>query len=231
MKQPYPYSNELKSVSVNSNYDMAELALSGRLGIAAKFIKKQTTQYKSKIANIRLDSYSASDGATIPFYEFTPKNKQELYPAIIYYHGGGFMFPIQKAMMNNSALYAANCGAKVFLPEYRIAPDVSCNTIIEDCYDMLKYVFEHAEVLHVNPNQVLVYGDSAGGCLAASVTLLNRERNAYPLRAQMLIYPVCDNESDKYPSMEQYKNAAWTCLLYTSPTPRERTSSRMPSSA
>ena len=101
-------------------------------------------------------------------------------------------------MMNSSVSYCERLGIKVFLPEYRISLEDSCDTIIEDCYHMLKYVFENAERLGVDKGRVLVYGDSAGGCLAESVTLLNRDRENYHLRGQMLVYPVCDNESEKY---------------------------------
>mgnify|MGYP000340861214 FL=1 len=54
------------------------------------------------------------------------------------------MFPIQRSMMNNSALYAENTGVKVFLPEYRLSLDSPCDTTLEDCYAMLKFVFDNA---------------------------------------------------------------------------------------
>lgn len=66
------------------------------------------------------------------------------------------------------------------------------------------------ERLGVDKGRVLVYGDSAGGCLAESVTLLNRDRENYHLRGQMLVYPVCDNESEKYASVKNYKDAVWS---------------------
>lgn len=96
------------------------------------------------------------DEKGIEFYNFTPKEKKEKYPAMIYYHGGGFMFPIQKFMMNNRVRYCERLGIKVFLPEYRISLEDSCDTIIEDCYYMLEYVFENAERLGVDK------GKSAG---------------------------------------------------------------------
>lgn len=216
MKPNYPYSNELKPTLMNTDYDMAELALTGKMKKVVNFIKKQTTHYKSKIANVTQNSYPVADGTKLPFYEFSPKKPKSQYPAILYFHGGGFMFPIQKAMMNNAALYASECNVKVFLPEYRIVPDVTCETVVEDCYSMLEYLFNHAQELHVDPNRVLLYGDSAGGCLAACVAILNRDRADYPLRAQMLLYPVCDNESENYPSIRQYKNAVWTKKANTS---------------
>ena len=126
---------------------MSELALSGKMDKVIRFISWQMNSYKSKIADIQKGSFQASDGIEIPFYTFTPKEKRAKYPAIVYYHGGGFMFPIQKAMMDNSALYASNCGVKVFLPDYRIVPRVDCKRVNDDCYEMLRYVFQNASQL------------------------------------------------------------------------------------
>lgn len=190
--------------------DLEEKVRDGSLAKFAGFFSKQVSFYKSKTAKVRKDTYLSFDNTSIPFYEFTPKREESLYPAMIYYHGGGFMFPIQKAMMNNSSLYAENTGVKVFLPEYRLALDSPCDTTLEDCYAMLRFVFENAEKLKVDKKRVFLYGDSAGGCLAAGIALLNRDRTHYPLCGQMLIYPVCDNERGKYESMEKYKDAAWS---------------------
>lgn len=210
MKSKYPYSHELKGAMSFSSIDLEKIVKEGGMSKVADFMKKQTTNYKSKVATIKKSTYSSFDNTSIPFFEFAPKTENSLYPAMIYYHGGGFMFPIQKAMMDNSSLYAQNTGVKVFLPEYRLSLDSPCNTTLEDCYSMLKFVFEHAKELKVDPERVFLYGDSAGGCLAAGVALLNRDRDNYPLRAQLLLYPVCDNESKKYESMEKYKEAVWS---------------------
>lgn len=145
------------------NINLEKIVKEGAMSKVAEFMKKQTANYKSKAATIKKSTYSSFDNSSVSFFEFTPKTGQPLYPAMIYYHGGGFMFPIQKAMMNNSSLYAKNTGVKVFLPEYRLSLDSPCNTTLEDCYSMLKFVFEHAKELNVDPERVFLYGDSAGG--------------------------------------------------------------------
>ena len=210
MKMRYEYSSELKGQAIGTIYDMSELALSGKMDKVIRFISWQMNSYKSKIADIQKGSFQASDGIEIPFYTFTPKEKREKYPAIVYYHGGGFMFPIQKAMMDNSALYASNCGVKVFLPDYRIVPRVDCKRVNDDCYEMLRYVFQNASQLQVDPEQVILYGDSAGGCLAANAAIRNRDEDRFPLLAQMLLYPVCDNESWRYESVDEYEYGVWS---------------------
>lgn len=208
--KPYAYSSELKANAINADYDMAELVLSGKMKNSIKFITMPVRHYKTKRASVRKKEFTASDGALISYYEFTPLQEKEKYPAMIYCHGGGFMFPIQKPMMENSSLYAENCGVKVFLVEYRYAPDADCQRIQEDCQDMLRYVYRNADELGIDREKILLYGDSAGGCLAACTAIRNRDADGYPLKGQMLIYPVCDNESARYASIEQYKKAVWS---------------------
>nr|MBQ4456233.1 alpha/beta hydrolase [Clostridia bacterium] len=210
MKNRYPYSIELKGSAFNTDYDMSELALNGKMDMVIRFISNQSRKFKSKKCHVKSGTYESSDKAEVTYYEFTPLEQKDLYPAIVYYHGGGFMFPIQKMMMEMSSIYASECGVKVFLPEYRFVPKVSCDQVMDDCYEMLKYVFDNAEQLHVDPNKVILYGDSAGGCLAACTALRNRDSDTYPIKAQMLIYPVTDNESENYDSMDTYEYAVWS---------------------
>ena len=210
MAVKYPYSNELKASAVGTDYDMCELALSGKMGMTAKVLKFQTDGFHPKRAEKQVCSYPLRAGQTGTYYAFTPKETKPRYPAILYYHGGGFMFPVQKAMMQNSEILAAECGAKVFLPDYRYAPNVSCGEVMADCCDMLQYVFEHAEELQVDTRRVMLYGDSAGGCLAACTSIWNRDHGHSPLRGQMLISPVCDCDSEKYPSINEYPYAVWS---------------------
>ena len=136
-------------------------------------------------------------------------------------------------MVKLSGIYAGAAHVRVFLPEYRFAPQHSCKTILEDCYSMVTYVYDHAEELQIDQNNIILYGDSAGGALAANVTHMLKDRKGPKIKAQMLIYPVTDDQSEKYESVKQYPNAAWSahanrqmwqlyfskgdcCLLYTS---------------
>lgn len=208
-KPKYQYSKELKRPMTFGNIDMQKAIDSGKMLKSIDFMTKPVNKFRTDEVWLEKKSFSSFDGEQIPYYMFTTKEKKEKYPAMIYYHGGGFMFPIQKPMMNNSVIYAKEMGIKVFLPNMRISLEYPCDTILEDCYGMLKYVFEHAEELQVDTEKIFVYGDSAGGSLAASVTQLCRDRDGYMLCGQLLCYPVCDCESEKYPSIEQYKDAVW----------------------
>ena len=60
----------------------------------------------------------------------------------------------------------------------------------------------------IDPHQILIYGDSAGGCLVAALTHYIRDFGGPKVRGQMLVYPVVDN-SLSYPSMKKYRDAPW----------------------
>ena len=49
------------------------------------------------------------------------------------------MFPILKVMMDNSARNASNCGVKVFLPDYRIVPQVDCKQVPQSFSSLALY--------------------------------------------------------------------------------------------
>lgn len=213
MKTTYPYSKDLKKPVTFNNIDFEKIILDGKMKSTADFLQKQIQRFKPKGSQVQRMHYTSFDGAQIPYYIFSPRDTSltnSPLPAIIYYHGGGFMFPIQKSMMNNSDLFVTNLGVRVFIPDYRTSLTECCDTIVEDCYEMLHYVFKNAIDLGVDPDRVVLYGDSAGGSLTESVAILNRDRETYPICGQLLAYPVCDNESWKYMSVEKYQYAPWS---------------------
>ena len=72
---------------------------------------------------------------------------------------------------------------------YRRAPENPYPAPNEDCYAALCWAVEQAERLGIDPSRIAVAGDSAGGSLAASCTLLARDRNGPKISHQTLIYP------------------------------------------
>ncbi len=210
MKKRYEYSHEVKYFSVNTDYDMEEQIRSGQLDKVIRFMTLPVKKYKTKEANMSRKCFTASDGAQIPFFEFAPKMKKTLYPAIVYLHGGGFIYPVTKGALDLSARYAANCGIKVFLADYRVLPKVNCDRLHDDCYEMLQYVFAHADDLQVDPQRVILYGDSAGGALVANTAIRNRNEERFPILALVMTCPACDNYSGKYASHDEYEFAAWS---------------------
>ena len=55
----------------------------------------------------------------------------------------------------------------------------------------------------------LLYGESAGGTLAAGLALWARDHGIRAANGQCLVYPVMDNRCSRYASMRLYSDAAW----------------------
>ena len=86
--------------------------------------------------------------------------------------------------------------------EYRKAPEHPFPAAVEDCYAATEWVSNNLETLKGDPDRIAVGGDSAGGNLAAVVSLLSRDRNGPGLAYQLLVYPTVSAEND-WPSYEE----------------------------
>jgi acetyl esterase len=129
----------------------------------------------------------ASDGE-LPLRLYRPTG-QAGAPALIYFFGGGWTLGQIDTCDGICRTLANAVGCVVIAAGYRLAPEHKFPSAVQDCYDAVSWVAEHAEELGVDPGRLAVGGDSAGGNLAAAVTLLAKQQGGPPLAAQLLVYP------------------------------------------
>lgn len=128
-------------------------------------------------------------GDTIRALWYSPKDIGKNAPCLVYYHGGGFVFPASPHHYSLAKEYAQRAHCKVLFADYRLAPKYPFPIAPEDCYAAYSWVLSNAGELAVNPARVAVSGDSAGGQLATVVCLMARDRGQAIPCGQMLIYP------------------------------------------
>ncbi|WP_141779316.1 alpha/beta hydrolase [Nocardioides albertanoniae] len=130
------------------------------------------------------------DGRRLLIY--TPRGLSGPAPVVINFHGGGWCLgtPEQSAWVSSNV--AAETGSIVVAPSYRLAPEHPFPAGVEDAWSTVEWVAKHVDDLGGDPSKISVMGDSAGGNLAAVVSLMARDAGGPPIRAQVLIYPAVE---------------------------------------
>lgn len=134
----------------------------------------------------------------IPARVYWPHTDCQL-PILVYYHGGGFVTGSLDTHDNICRRLARDAGRLVFSIDYRLAPEHPFPAGLNDCFDALMWIAEHAPDYGGDVAALAIGGDSAGGNLAAVVCQLVRDQKKIAIQKQLLIYPAVD-ASKKYPS-------------------------------
>jgi acetyl esterase len=137
----------------------------------------------------------------IPVRVYTPPGDGP-HPALVYFHGGGWVLCGLDTHDATCRELAVGAGCVVVSVDYRLAPEAKFPAAPEDCYAATVWTLKEAEHLGIDPRRIAVGGDSAGGNLAAVVSLLCRDRRGPELVHQLLIYPVTSHAFDT-PSYQQ----------------------------
>jgi acetyl esterase/lipase len=116
----------------------------------------------------------------------------EVLPALIWYHGGGWLLGDLDSHDVPCRRFANAAACRVIAVDYRMAPEHVFPAAVDDCAAVTKYVFDNAAALAVDASKVAVGGDSAGGNLAAVMALMSRDGTLPPIAFQLLIYPATD---------------------------------------
>ena len=130
----------------------------------------------------------AAEGVAIRIYRPAPGT----LPAYVFVHGGGWWLGSLDESNSTCRRRAADAGCVVISVDYRLAPEHRFPAAVHDVWTAVQWVFANAEALDIDPTQVVVGGASAGGNLAAAMTLLARDDPNINFAAQIPEVPVLD---------------------------------------
>lgn len=117
-------------------------------------------------------------------------------PLLINLHGGGF---IQCRRANDEVFcrrMTCDMDMKVLDIDYPVAPDYPFPTALYESYDAVKWAFDHAAELEINPSRVCLMGHSAGGNLVCGIQMLAQQRGDFRIALAVLDYPPLDLKTD-----------------------------------
>ena len=141
------------------------------------------------VASVR--SFALPGGIPVRLYRGIDTDDATKLPCLVYYHGGGWVLGDLEShdVLCRRIANDANCA--VLSVDYRLAPEHKFPAAYDDAIAAMRYAFEHPDQIGIDPTQIAVGGDSAGGNLAAAAALAARDAGLV-LTNQVLIYPVTD---------------------------------------
>jgi acetyl esterase/lipase len=127
---------------------------------------------KTKIENITLNSISAE--------WICAKNAREDM-VVLYLHGGGYNVGSPNTHRELAANISMASGAKVLLPDYRLAPEHPFPSALEDATAVYRWLLDAG----LTGKKIAIVGDSAGGGLSIATSISLRDTGA-PLPASIV---------------------------------------------
>jgi acetyl esterase/lipase len=144
-------------------------------------------------------------------------------PAILHIHGGGFIAFRARDSLRAIQDMALTHNCVVVTVDYRLAPETRFPGPLEDIYATLRWMYQNARDLGVDPQRIAVKGESAGATYAALLAIAVRDRKEFSVCLQTLVYPTLDDRTGstrhlpeqfgKYVWNPQANQYAWTSLL------------------
>ncbi len=136
-----------------------------------------------------------SPAGSIPARIYTPTELRKvngLAPGLVFFHGGGWVIGDLDSHDVVCRKLADEGELMVVSVDYRLAPEHKFPAAVDDAIAATKWIAENAKRFGIDASRLMVGGDSAGGNLAAVVTISARDGNGPDIAGQVLIYPAID---------------------------------------
>lgn len=126
---------------------------------------------------------------------YRPDDAANLLPAVYHIHGGGYVAGATAQLDAYHRSLVADLRCALVAVDYRLAPETIFPGALEDCLAGLEWLIAHARMLGIDASRLGLVGESAGGGLAAGLSLLLRDRGMDVFRFQQLLAPMLDDRT------------------------------------
>ena len=138
------------------------------------------------------DTIISVDGMQIGLTLVRPVGVEKALPAFMFFHGGGWVigdYPTHERFVRDLVVES---GAAAIFVDYTRSPEAKYPVAIHEAYAATRWVAERGRQINVDGSRLAVVGNSAGGNLAAAVTLQAKAKGTPKIRYQVLFWPVTD---------------------------------------
>ena len=141
---------------------------------------------------------------------YRPRSLTTPSPALLWSHGGGYLFgsPVQDE--RGSIGFARELGVTVVSLRYRKAPRHTAPAPVEDAYAALSWAVDSADRLGIAPDRIAIGGASAGGGITAALALMCRDRGGPTPAFQLLVYPMLDDRTALRTDLDRLPTRLWS---------------------
>lgn len=230
IESPIPFDRELKEPLISILKKLPkpltpELIPLSREQTIIGSLSDEEIRCNGDFSFLEIDIPGPKDSPNISLIICVPTATSGPYPVIYNIHGGGMVAGNNRtAELACELRRAKELQLAVVAINYRLAPENPDPAPVEDCYAGLIWLFENAYAYKLNQKKIIVSGNSAGGGLAAGVTLLARDRGYPNIMGQMLQCPMLDDRCETFSAnqlkdigvWDSYSNiTGWNALLGT----------------
>ncbi|GKU24252.1 alpha/beta hydrolase [Clostridium folliculivorans] len=164
-----------------------------KLRFMYKMSRKSKMKVKDKTIQFSEEYIVRNDGSRLRICIFKPLNPKKDVPGVLWLHGGGYALGAPEVSKLYAKKFIEVSDCIVIAPDYRLSIEAPYPAALEDSYEALLWMKNHAEDLGIRSDQLMVGGDSAGGGLTAALTLYARDKGEVNIAFQMPLYPMIDD--------------------------------------
>lgn len=132
---------------------------------------------------------ASADGYQVPVRIYKRAKDTSGRPIMVYLHGGGFFGGGMDIVEQMCRLLVEDLDCVCLNVGYRLCPENHFPQPFDDCMAAVKWAYDNAETLGADSHKLAVGGDSAGGNLAAALSLKDRDQHTQMIKLQVLLYP------------------------------------------